>query len=206
MHMWDPGHWNASGLHVFVSVMEESYWKMVLTRWTPKTKTRWHFTGCSRGRLGAIHSFIVYSLRTCHQPFRFDWGVCIYWRFHPNTLTAFAVLVAAVTAVVGSVTHPAVGNAAVVLALELGGWAELIYGSRRKAWREQNKATWSEARRVYLYVPQWASSAPFSQSFSLSHVQLIGIQRPLGQAKKGVGHFVFPVPGRMRDKSSQCKI
>lgn len=39
--------------------------------------------------------------------------------------------------------------------------------------------------------PQCASSSPFSQSFSLSQVQLIGIQRPLGQAKKFDGHFLF---------------
>ena len=51
-----------------------------------------------------------------------------------------------------------------------------------------------------VILPQWASSAPFSQSFSLSQVQLMGIQRPLGQAKKGVGHFVFPLPGRVTEK------
>lgn len=28
----------------------------------------------------------------------------------------------------------------------------------------------------------------------------MGIQRPLGQAKKGVGHFVFPLPGRVTEK------
>lgn len=44
--------------------------------------------------------------------------------------------------------------------------------------------------------PQWASSAPFSQSFSLSQVQLMGMQRPLGQAKKGVGHFGLSLPER----------
>lgn len=26
------------------------------------------------------------------------------------------------------------------------------------------------------------------------------MQRPLGQAKKGVGHFVFPLPGRAAEK------
>lgn len=52
-----------------------------------------------------------------------------------------------------------------------------------------------------LNWPQWASSAPFSQSFSLSQVQLIGIQRPLGQAKNGAGHLVFPLPdGQTDDK------
>lgn len=30
---------------------------------------------------------------------------------------------------------------------------------------------------------QWVSSSPCSQSSSLSHVQLMGMQRPLGQAK-----------------------
>lgn len=39
--------------------------------------------------------------------------------------------------------------------------------------------------------PQCVSSAPFSQSFSLSQVQLIGMQRPLGQAKKLTGHLSF---------------
>lgn len=28
----------------------------------------------------------------------------------------------------------------------------------------------------------------------------MGMQRPLGQAKKGVGHFVFPLPGRGTEK------
>lgn len=51
-------------------------------------------------------------------------------------------------------------------------------------------------------VPQWTSSAPFSQSFSLSHVQLMGMQRPLGQAKKGVGHFVLLLPWRERRKKT----
>lgn len=39
--------------------------------------------------------------------------------------------------------------------------------------------------------PQCVSSAPFSQSFSLSQVQLIGMHRPLGQAKKLTGHLSF---------------
>lgn len=47
-----------------------------------------------------------------------------------STLTALAVLVAAVAAVVGAVTHPALGDAAVVGALELGGRAELICKKR----------------------------------------------------------------------------
>lgn len=47
--------------------------------------------------------------------------------------------------------------------------------------------------------PQWASSAPFSQSFSLSQVQLMGMQRPLGQAKKGVGHFALSLPERQKE-------
>lgn len=38
-----------------------------------------------------------------------------------QTLTALAVLITAVTTVVGPVTHPEVGNAAVVPTLELGG-------------------------------------------------------------------------------------
>lgn len=37
------------------------------------------------------------------------------------SLTALAVLIAAVTAVVGSITHPAFGNAAVVPTLKLSG-------------------------------------------------------------------------------------
>lgn len=52
-------------------------------------------------------------------------------------------------------------------------------------------------------LPQWASSAPFSQSFSVSQVQLMGIQRPLGQAKKGVRHFVLPLPDRVKKKTSR---
>ena len=37
------------------------------------------------------------------------------------TLTALAALITAVTTIVGSITHPAVGNAAVVPTLKLGG-------------------------------------------------------------------------------------
>lgn len=33
------------------------------------------------------------------------------------------------------------------------------------------------------HLLQWVSSSPCSQSSSLSHVQLMGMQRPLGQAK-----------------------
>lgn len=46
--------------------------------------------------------------------FVFTQGLC-------PTLTALAVLITAVTTVVGSVTHPAVGNAAVVPTLKLRG-------------------------------------------------------------------------------------
>lgn len=45
---------------------------------------------------------------------------CIHYGLFP-TLTALAVLITAITAVIGSVTHPAVGNAPVVPTLELGG-------------------------------------------------------------------------------------
>lgn len=79
----------------------------------------------------------------------------------------------------------------VFLAAEKCGWA--ASEPLRRSWRAD--------------VPQWASSAPFSQSFSLSHVQLIGMQRPLGQAKKGVGHFVLLLPWReRRKKASQERI
>lgn len=60
---------------------------------------------------------------------------------------------------------------------------------------------WSLYGFKHVNLPQWASSAPFSQSFSLSHVQLMGMQRPLGQAKKGVGHFVLLLPLRGREKT-----
>lgn len=55
----------------------------------------------------------------------------------------------------------------------------------------------------YLNLPQLASSAPFSQSFSLSQVQLKGIQRPLGHVKKCVGHLVFLLPTSDRELASQ---
>lgn len=48
--------------------------------------------------------------------------------------------------------------------------------------------------------PQCVSSAPFSQSFSLSQVQLIGMQRPLGQAKKLTGHLSFLLSARENRK------
>lgn len=47
--------------------------------------------------------------------------------------------------------------------------------------------------------PQCVSSAPFSQSFSLSQVQLIGMQRPLGQAKKLTGHLSFLLSARQQE-------
>ena len=53
--------------------------------------------------------------------------------------------------------------------------------------------------------PQWVSSAPFSQSFSLSQVQLMGMQRPLGQAKKFTGHFGFLLSAGQQLKTT-CKI
>ncbi|TNN81338.1 hypothetical protein EYF80_008394 [Liparis tanakae] len=54
----------------------------------------------------------------------------------------------------------------------------------------------------YRFPPTQSTARPsglLSDSFSLSQVQLIGIQRPLGQAKKGVGHFVFPLPGTVTE-------
>lgn len=56
----------------------------------------------------------------------FALSVCEYAVNSENTLTALAVLIAAVTTVIGSVTHPAVGNAAVVPTLKLRGRAEFI--------------------------------------------------------------------------------
>lgn len=86
--MWDPGHWNASGLQVLVSA-------------TAKRHIGFYFLQC----------------------FFFACLVCF---FLPPSLTALAVLVAAVAAVVGAVAHPALGDAAVVGALKLSGRAELI--------------------------------------------------------------------------------
>lgn len=56
--------------------------------------------------------------------------------------------------------------------------------------------------------PQCVSSAPFSQSFSLSQVQLIGMQRPLGQAKKLTGHlsFLLSAGKNKQTKKKQCRI
>lgn len=81
--MWDPGHWNASGLQVLVSATETTH------QYLPQSR------------------------------------VCFFF-FKPPSLTALAVLVAAVPAVVGSVTHPALGDAAVVEAFKLSVRAELI--------------------------------------------------------------------------------
>lgn len=53
--------------------------------------------------------------------------------------------------------------------------------------------------------PQCVSSAPFSQSFSLSHVQLMGMQRPLGQAKKLTGHLSLFLSARQIIKSNTVK-
>lgn len=44
-----------------------------------------------------------------------------------TSLTALAVLIAVVAAVVGAITHPALGDAAVVGALKLSGGAKLIW-------------------------------------------------------------------------------
>lgn len=55
-------------------------------------------------------------------------GVCACSErcFSPPALTALAVLVAAVATVIRSVTHPALGDAAVVGAFKLGAGAELV--------------------------------------------------------------------------------
>ena len=121
-------------------------------------------------------------------------------------LTALAVLVTAVPAVVSSVTHPSFWNAAVVPTLKLSGWAEFIWGFNKECVKQKIKASKQSHRLLHLSLfrfecvnlPQWASSAPFSQSFSLSQVQLTGIQRPLGQAKKGVGHLALPLPDTVK--------
>lgn len=62
---------------------------------------------------------------------------------------------------------------------------------------------WSFFALKHASLPQWASSAPFSQSFSLSQVQLMGMQRPLGQAKKGLGHFALLLPERQKESSHE---
>lgn len=49
-----------------------------------------------------------------------------------SSLTAFLVLVGAVAAVVGAVTHPVGGDAAVVRAFKLGGCAELVCRGRHR--------------------------------------------------------------------------
>lgn len=53
-------------------------------------------------------------------------------------LTALAVLVAVVAAVVGSIAHPAFGDAAVVGALKLSGRAKLIWKFPRKKNKKQD--------------------------------------------------------------------
>lgn len=50
-----------------------------------------------------------------------------------SSLTAFLVLVGAIAAVVGAVTHPVGGNAAVVGAFKLGGCAEFVCRGRHRS-------------------------------------------------------------------------
>lgn len=91
-------------------------------------------------------------------------------------------------------------------AFELGVRAELVCRGMKVGVNSKPNLQ-KQLRRVKpASLPQWASSAPFSQSCSLSQVQLWGMQRPLGQAKKGVGHFALLLPERQKESSNEISI
>lgn len=76
-------------------------------------------------------------------------------------LTAATVLVRAVPAVVGPITHPELGDAAVVVALELHGVAELVWERRRGGDGGQSEViSGGDTSRAQ---PGWASRAPGAQ-------------------------------------------
>lgn len=83
--------------------------------------------------------------------------------------------------------------------------------NKKSGFKTQKKKTFcSLGTFVFKHLSNWpqcVSSAPFSQSFSLSHVQLIGMQRPLGQAKKLTGHFSFLLSAEKKPKQEKkCHI
>lgn len=85
-----------------------------------------------------------------------------------------------------------------VFRVQLEGWGKTVWVLRvALCSQEKIRALWD--------WPQCVSSAPFSQSFSLSQVQLIGMQRPLGQAKKFTGHLSFLLSARQQKKTHKVK-